>query len=121
MLLGFMSGPMMEEYLRRALLLSRSDPVVFIERPIDATMLGPAVAVMVVWPADWAEIGSLSRTAGGAAMSSARTPCRNGRPAESATRTPAAHTGVHAPPAKLRWSLLNESGAARAHPCRIYR
>lgn len=39
MLLGFIIGPMMEEYLRRALLLSRSDPLVFLERPISATML----------------------------------------------------------------------------------
>jgi putative tricarboxylic transport membrane protein len=48
MLLGFIIGPMMEEYLRRALLLSRSDPLVFIERPISAVMLGLAVAAMVV-------------------------------------------------------------------------
>jgi putative tricarboxylic transport membrane protein len=39
MLLGFIIGPMMEEYLRRALLLSRSDPLVFLQRPISATML----------------------------------------------------------------------------------
>ncbi len=49
MLLGFIIGPMMEEYLRRALLLSRSDPMVFLERPISATMLiVSAVAMMVV-------------------------------------------------------------------------
>ena len=48
MLLGFIIGPMMEEYLRRALLLSHSDPLVFIQRPISATMLGLAVAAMVV-------------------------------------------------------------------------
>jgi TctA family transporter len=48
MLLGFIIGPMMEEYLRRALLLSRSDPLVFIQRPISAVMLGLAVAAMVV-------------------------------------------------------------------------
>jgi TctA family transporter len=48
MLLGFIIGPMMEEYLRRALLLSRSDPMVFLERPISATMLGMTVAAMVV-------------------------------------------------------------------------
>lgn len=39
MMLAFIVGPMMEEYLRRALLLSRSDPMVFLERPISATML----------------------------------------------------------------------------------
>ena len=39
MMLAFIIGPMMEEYLRRALLLSRSDPMVFLQRPISATML----------------------------------------------------------------------------------
>jgi putative tricarboxylic transport membrane protein len=48
MLLGFILGPMMEEYLRRALLLSRSDPMVFVERPISATMLGMAVLALIV-------------------------------------------------------------------------
>ena len=47
MLLGFIIGPMMEEYLRRALLLSHSDPLVFVQRPISATMLAMAVAAMV--------------------------------------------------------------------------
>jgi TctA family transporter len=46
MLLGFIIGPMMEEYLRRALLLSRSDPMVFLERPISATMLVCAALAM---------------------------------------------------------------------------
>ncbi|WP_026355054.1 tripartite tricarboxylate transporter permease [Massilia niastensis] len=48
MLLGFIIGPMMEEYLRRALLLSRSDPLVFIERPISAVMLLMAALAMAV-------------------------------------------------------------------------
>ena len=48
MLLGFIIGPMMEEYLRRALLLSRSDPMVFLQRPISATMLALALAAMIV-------------------------------------------------------------------------
>ncbi len=39
MLIGFVLGPMMEEHLRRAMLLSRGDPAVFIERPISATLL----------------------------------------------------------------------------------
>ncbi|CAL60636.1 conserved hypothetical protein; putative membrane protein [Herminiimonas arsenicoxydans] len=47
MLLGFIIGPMMEEYLRRALLLSRSDPMVFLNRPISATMLAVAVLALV--------------------------------------------------------------------------
>jgi TctA family transporter len=48
MLLGFIIGPMMEEYLRRALLLSHSDPMVFLQRPISATMLAFAVLALVV-------------------------------------------------------------------------
>jgi putative tricarboxylic transport membrane protein len=39
MLLGFILGPMMEEYLRRALLLSKGDPSVLVTRPISAVML----------------------------------------------------------------------------------
>jgi TctA family transporter len=48
MLLGFIIGPMMEEYLRRALLLSQSDPLVFLQRPISATLLAIAVIAMTV-------------------------------------------------------------------------
>jgi TctA family transporter len=40
LLIGFVLGPMMEEHLRRAMLLSRGDPMVFLQRPISATMLG---------------------------------------------------------------------------------
>ena len=39
LLLGFVLGPMMEENLRRALLLSRGDPAVFYQRPISLTLL----------------------------------------------------------------------------------
>jgi len=39
LLVGFVLGPMMEEHLRRAMLLSRGDPSVFIERPISAVLL----------------------------------------------------------------------------------
>ena len=48
MLLGYIIGPMMEEYLRRALLLSQSDPMVFVTRPISAVMLGLAVMALVI-------------------------------------------------------------------------
>lgn len=48
LILGFILGPMMEEYLRRALLLSRSDPMVFLNRPISATMLAMAALAMAV-------------------------------------------------------------------------
>ena len=48
MLLAFILGPMMEEYMRRALLLSRGNPMVFLERPISATMLGLAALAIIV-------------------------------------------------------------------------
>jgi TctA family transporter len=39
LLLGFILGPMMEENLRRAMLLSRGDATVFFTRPISAGLL----------------------------------------------------------------------------------
>ena len=48
LLLGFVLGPMMEENLRRALLLSRGDPAVFVTRPISATLLVLAVLLLVI-------------------------------------------------------------------------
>ncbi len=39
LLLGFVLGPMMEEQLRRTMLLSRGDPMIFLQRPISATLL----------------------------------------------------------------------------------
>ena len=48
MLLGFILGPLMEEYLRRALIISRGDAMVFFTRPISATMLVLAVIAMVI-------------------------------------------------------------------------
>jgi TctA family transporter len=48
MLLGFILGPMMEEYLRRALLMSAGDYSVFVTRPLSATLLVLAVAAMIV-------------------------------------------------------------------------
>jgi len=47
MLIGFVLGPMMEEHLRRAMLLSRGDPMVFLERPISATLLGLALVAVL--------------------------------------------------------------------------
>ncbi|WP_281280433.1 tripartite tricarboxylate transporter permease [Arenibacterium halophilum] len=39
LILGFILGPLMEQYLRRAMILSSGDPGVFIERPISLTFL----------------------------------------------------------------------------------
>jgi putative tricarboxylic transport membrane protein len=47
MLLGFVLGPMMEEFFRRALLVSRGDFIVFVERPISAVLLFMAVAMLL--------------------------------------------------------------------------
>lgn len=47
MLLGFILGPMMEEYLRRALLISKGDATVFLTRPVSATMLALALVLLV--------------------------------------------------------------------------
>jgi TctA family transporter len=48
MLLGFILGPMMEEYLRRAMILSRGDPTTFITRPISASLLLLALVALCV-------------------------------------------------------------------------
>jgi putative tricarboxylic transport membrane protein len=47
-LLGFILGPLMEENLRRALLLSRGDPTVFFTRPLSLTLLVVAGALLVI-------------------------------------------------------------------------
>jgi TctA family transporter len=48
LLLGFVLGKLMEEYLRRALTISRGDPTVFFTRPLSATLLALAVALLLL-------------------------------------------------------------------------
>ncbi|HEX5477638.1 MAG TPA: tripartite tricarboxylate transporter permease [Burkholderiales bacterium] len=49
MILGFILGPLMEENLRRAMLLSRGNPFVFFEKPISlAFMIAAAILLVVV-------------------------------------------------------------------------
>jgi putative tricarboxylic transport membrane protein len=48
LILGFVLGPMMEENLRRALLISRGDPMVFLQEPISLAFLLVAVGLLVV-------------------------------------------------------------------------
>ncbi|MGV3575870.1 MAG: tripartite tricarboxylate transporter permease [Devosia sp.] len=48
LLLGFVLGPLLEEHLRRAMIISRGDPMIFIERPISATLLGLALLAVVI-------------------------------------------------------------------------
>jgi len=49
LILGYVLGPLMEEYLRRAMLLSRGDPTVFLTRPLSlAFMIGTALVLAVM-------------------------------------------------------------------------
>ena len=48
LLLGFILGPLLEEHLRRAMIISRGDPSVFVTRPISLALLILAVGALVV-------------------------------------------------------------------------
>jgi len=48
LVLGFILGPMMEENLRRALLLSHGDPLVFFQSPISATFIVISSVLLVI-------------------------------------------------------------------------
>ena len=48
MLLGFVLGPLMEENLRRAMLIARGDPTTFFTRPISGGLLALATLLLVV-------------------------------------------------------------------------
>jgi TctA family transporter len=48
MILGFILGPLMEENLRRAMLLSRGDPTVFLTKPISAGFIIAALILLVI-------------------------------------------------------------------------
>ena len=48
LILGFILGPMMEENLRRAMLLSRGDPVVFFTRPLSLGLLIAAAILIII-------------------------------------------------------------------------
>jgi len=50
-LLGFVLGPMVEENFRRALLLSRGDMTVFIDRPISCTFV--VISALLVTAVTW--------------------------------------------------------------------
>ena len=51
MLLGFVLGPMLEENLRRALVISRGDPMVFVTRPISLGFVIATVLILVMMAA----------------------------------------------------------------------
>ena len=48
LLMGFLLGPMMEVYMRRAMLLSRGDPWVFLQRPLSLTFLVIAALLILL-------------------------------------------------------------------------
>ncbi len=48
MLLGFVLGKLMEEYLRRAMTISRGDWTVFVTRPLSATLLACAAVLLII-------------------------------------------------------------------------
>jgi TctA family transporter len=49
LILGFILGPILEENLRRALLISRGDPMIFLERPISLALLLLAVTMLLIF------------------------------------------------------------------------
>jgi len=48
LLLGFVLGPLLEEHFRRAMIISRGNALVFVERPISAVLLALGLAAVVV-------------------------------------------------------------------------
>jgi putative tricarboxylic transport membrane protein len=48
MILGFVLGPLMEENLRRAMLIARGDWTVFLTRPISGTLIAISVFLLVI-------------------------------------------------------------------------
>jgi putative tricarboxylic transport membrane protein len=51
LMLGFVLGPMLEENLRRAMLISRGDPTVFLRRPISLAFVIATVLMVIVMSA----------------------------------------------------------------------
>ena len=49
LLLGLVLGPILEENLRRSLLISRGNPAVFLERPISLAILILAVCILAIF------------------------------------------------------------------------
>ncbi|MDF2734094.1 MAG: tripartite tricarboxylate transporter permease [Chloroflexota bacterium] len=48
LLLGFVLGPLLEQHLRRALIISQGDPSVFVTRPISLVLLIAAVGALLI-------------------------------------------------------------------------
>jgi len=48
LMLGFILGPLMEENLRRAMLISRGDPLVFVTRPISLAFVIATILIVII-------------------------------------------------------------------------
>ncbi|MCF1470303.1 tripartite tricarboxylate transporter permease, partial [Agrobacterium vitis] len=48
LLLGFVLGPLLEEHLRRAMIISRGDATVFVTNPIAASLLGLGLVCVIL-------------------------------------------------------------------------
>ena len=48
MLMGLILGPMMEENMRRAMTVSRGDPMIFLRRPLSAALLAIAALLLLI-------------------------------------------------------------------------
>ena len=83
LMLGFILGPLMEENLRRAMLLSRGDPTVFFTRPLSLTLL-------LIAQSRWSSSSRCRRSAGSAKRRSTKSIDPRG----------AAALGCHAGPLK---------------------
>jgi TctA family transporter len=49
LILGMVLGPILEENLRRSMLMSRGDPSIFLTRPISAVFLGLAAIIVLLF------------------------------------------------------------------------
>jgi putative tricarboxylic transport membrane protein len=54
LLLGLVLGPLLEQNLRRSLLIARGDPTIFFQRPISALLIGGALVLILVIA--WSEL-----------------------------------------------------------------
>jgi putative tricarboxylic transport membrane protein len=64
LLLGFILGPMLEENLRRALVISKGDPTVFVSRPLSLAFLVVTFTLIVLMLAvDWMRSARRARAA----------------------------------------------------------
>lgn len=66
LVLAMILGPQMEAALRRSLIASRGDPLVFFERPLSTALLAVALGVLL-WPLLWRTLGRKAQEIAGPA------------------------------------------------------